>query len=287
MSKLSNLKKGELQAIATELGLETEGVKSDIEGRILGHLQGNASLAGDERWAVYLQTSPVKRARKPRASSEDAVDKTETKTEEIAAAAEAVEEELVEKFAGIQDFFYDIYDQIVATLDSVQEAVSTSYAVNLGAVTVEIATLLYSLIPLSRSHFIGSAYPLPYFELVTAWRTLWLPLILWVSVAVVLPGVISHFVNFRLAAASHSRRKSTRARATPFDPLVFSVARAVSAWIFLREFTFVQPLNVYFLEEATMALNKALPIVVKALGDVPFVIAFVAIVFNLYEAALA
>lgn len=285
MSRLSNLKKGELQAIATELGLDTEGIKSDIEGRILGHIQNDASLAGDEKWAVYLQSSPVKRSRKPRASSEDAeAAKVEAKAEEI---VEKVEEELNEKLAGVQDFFEDIYSQVVSFLDSVQEAVSTSYAINIAGIIVELSTLLYTLIPLSRSHFVGRGYPLPHFELVTSWRTLWLPLLLWTSVSIVLPGVISHFVNFRLAAASHSRRKSTRARATPFDPLVFSVSRAVSAWIFLHHFTFVQPLNLYILEEAVMELNKALPIVQGALGDVPYVIAFVAIIFNLYEAALA
>lgn len=51
---LKSKKKPELQALAAELGIDTEGSKSDLEARILQHLSAHAELKSDPKFSKYF-----------------------------------------------------------------------------------------------------------------------------------------------------------------------------------------------------------------------------------------
>ena len=51
---LKHKKKPELQALAAELGIDTDGSKSDLEARILLHLSQHAELKANPKVAKYF-----------------------------------------------------------------------------------------------------------------------------------------------------------------------------------------------------------------------------------------
>jgi SAP domain-containing new25 len=51
---LKSKKKPELQALAAELGIDTEGSKSDLEARILQYLSGHVELKSDPKFSKYF-----------------------------------------------------------------------------------------------------------------------------------------------------------------------------------------------------------------------------------------
>jgi SAP domain-containing new25 len=51
---LKSKKKPELQALAAELGIDTDGSKSDLEARILLHLSSHVELKGDSKFSKYF-----------------------------------------------------------------------------------------------------------------------------------------------------------------------------------------------------------------------------------------
>ena len=50
---LKSKKKPELQALAAELGIDTDGSKSDLEARILLHLSQHVELKDDPKFTKY------------------------------------------------------------------------------------------------------------------------------------------------------------------------------------------------------------------------------------------
>jgi hypothetical protein len=55
---LKSKKKPELQALAAELGIDTDGSKSDLEARILLYLSGHVELKGDSKFTKYFASIP-------------------------------------------------------------------------------------------------------------------------------------------------------------------------------------------------------------------------------------
>jgi SAP domain-containing new25 len=55
---LKSKKKPELQALAAELGIETDGSKSDLEARILLYLSDHVELKGDSKFTKYFASIP-------------------------------------------------------------------------------------------------------------------------------------------------------------------------------------------------------------------------------------
>ena len=55
---LKSKKKPELQALAAELGIETDGSKSDLESRILRYLSDHVELKGDSKFTKYFASIP-------------------------------------------------------------------------------------------------------------------------------------------------------------------------------------------------------------------------------------
>lgn len=51
---LKSKKKPELQALAAELGIDTDGSKSDLEARILFYLSEHTELKGDSKFSKYF-----------------------------------------------------------------------------------------------------------------------------------------------------------------------------------------------------------------------------------------
>src|ERR1700732_771266 len=51
---LKSKKKPELQALAAELGIDTDGSKSDLEARILIYLSGHVELKKDPKFSKYF-----------------------------------------------------------------------------------------------------------------------------------------------------------------------------------------------------------------------------------------
>ena len=51
---LKSKKKPELQALAAELGIDTDGSKSDLEARILLYLSQHVELKGDPKFSKYF-----------------------------------------------------------------------------------------------------------------------------------------------------------------------------------------------------------------------------------------
>ena len=51
---LKSKKKPELQALAAELGIDTDGSKSDLEARILLYLSGHVELKKDPKFSKYF-----------------------------------------------------------------------------------------------------------------------------------------------------------------------------------------------------------------------------------------
>jgi hypothetical protein len=53
-NSLKSKKKSELQALAGELGIDTDGSKSDLEARILHYLSGHVELKKDSKYSKYF-----------------------------------------------------------------------------------------------------------------------------------------------------------------------------------------------------------------------------------------
>jgi hypothetical protein len=54
MSSFKNKKKPELQALAAELNIDTDGNKADLESRILGYLSQHINLKDNPRFSKYF-----------------------------------------------------------------------------------------------------------------------------------------------------------------------------------------------------------------------------------------
>ena len=57
-NSLKSKKKPELQALAAELGIDTDGSKADIEARILLYLSDHLELRGDSKYSKYFASIP-------------------------------------------------------------------------------------------------------------------------------------------------------------------------------------------------------------------------------------
>jgi hypothetical protein len=66
---LKSKKKPELQAIAADLGTDTDGSKSELEARILLHLSEHTELKGDPKFSKYFASITNTESASPLASA--------------------------------------------------------------------------------------------------------------------------------------------------------------------------------------------------------------------------
>lgn len=313
MSRLSNLKKPELVSLAGSLGVPTEGVKSELEARIAAHLADNPDLvASDETLAAYhlAASSPTKTRRKSKKvdvaplspegvkySPEQANDKDESESaeseSEFVAKAEAVEEDLVSvidkgkelaasAWTSISDGALDIADYIADVSDSIRHGMSSVTFVASLFTLIELGLVLKTIVPLSEKALVGYALPIPHLEVVTYWKTFWLPLFLWIAGSLLTPLLISYYINFT-GAASHSKR--SKSKQVTYDPFVYNGVRLIVGYFFYSTFVYYLlglPLGEYL----TDAITKAAPVISNAITGYSLFAGITSLSVTLYAAAL-
>ncbi|CAN6673503.1 hypothetical protein TRVA0_048S01134 [Trichomonascus vanleenenianus] len=261
--KLSALKKGDLQGIATELGVSLDGTKLDLEERISQHVLANREdYQGDSRFASVFNPSysPAKR-RAVAASSPVATRVTEDKhspeqdessrSESDESPEEEEDDDEEPKLSKtVADARQRLSDSLDASLDCARTASNAirarlSSQTSLLAIdlTAELLVLLHMLVPLDQTlefpvpvlrDTFYTVHHVPDFERFLSCRLTWQPLALFAASQLVLPFVAAYYINFTINASPTRRVTRHTAQTTPklsIDPLVFSVARLIFTYV--------------------------------------------------------
>lgn len=307
------MKKPELVSLAGSLGVPTEGIKSELEARIAAHLADNPDLvASDETLAAYhlAASSPSKTRRKSKKvdvtplspegvkySPEQVNDKDESESADsetdIVSKAETVEEDLVSvidkgkelassAWTSVSEGTLDVVDYIADFSDSVRHGLSSVTFVASFFTVIELGLVLKTIVPLSEKAIVGYALPIPHLEVVTYWKTFWLPLFLWISGSLLTPLLIAYYINFT-GTASHSKR--SKSKQSTYDPFVYNGVRLIVGYFFYSHFVYYLlglPLGEYL----TDAITKAAPVLANAITGYSLFAGITTLSVTLYAAAL-
>lgn len=305
MSRLSSLKKGELVALATDFGLDTEGIKVDIESRISQHLaQNEATLSTNPTYAHFYNASPSKSRRKSakKADEEESPSKAmsssplksmtqpEVHEEESEGDEEEGNESVLEKSREfmteisdrVTDAYYDVQDWVEDYSSLMRQSFSNIHFINSVATALEFAVMVTSLsrwtaIPITSTFTVF----LPHADNLVSYDNFWRPLIVWTFFSVAMPLLASYFINFT-GAASGSRRKSKGQ--SDFDPVIYNLTRLVTSYVVYQGYQnglldYISTWGVF-----CDALKATIPVIDAILGEFPKISGSIVLALSIYAA---
>lgn len=177
--------------------------------------------------------------------------------------------------------------------DALRTALSSVKAIETITVLLELFGLFSELIPLRYLTTVpafeaGSAFSTPqvaikipdFFVLITG--AFWAPFLLWALTSLALPLTSAYFFNLSLGAQSthsHNTRRSSSKELASFDPLVYNIAKALTAYfVYGNHFTFWSTFSHFSVERVNVAIPAQWPGVVTGSA--------IGIIASLYEAVL-
>lgn len=273
------MKKAELVSLAGELGVDSEGLKSDLEDRISAHLSQNAArYQSDERFQAFFSPSksrrrqqPVTRPRdtptkhSPEADDNDNDESSEEDEEE--AEKESLSERAREARERVQELAEDAFAAFLDYSETVRAHLSTIRTLTLVQVLLEKLFVLKALIPFTASVNVFDQFEVqhvPDLSVLGDCANFWHPLLLWTLAGVALPTVIGYYVNFK------PNRGKKKAGYT-VDPMVFALARVS-----------LMHLALHTRVVSCACVARAAPAVRLAVGDLPYLSGAIAIIVALY-----
>jgi hypothetical protein len=272
------MKKAELVSLAGELGVDSEGLKSDLEDRISAHLNQNAArYQSDERFQVFFSPSKSRRRQQPPAKpreepkhspeAEEDDDNEGDESSEDDDEKESLSERAREARERVQELAEDAFAAFLDYSDTVRAHLSTIRTLTLVQVLLEKLFLLKSLIPFTATVNVFDQFEIqhvPDLTVLADCANFWHPMLLWTLAGAVLPTVIGYYVNFK-------PHKGKKKGGYIVDPMVFALARV--SLIHLALHTRVV---------SCACVARAAPAIRLAVGDLPYLSAAIAIIVSLY-----
>ncbi|PKY05031.1 hypothetical protein P168DRAFT_289860 [Aspergillus campestris IBT 28561] len=273
---LQKLRKPQLAELAeiTDLRNHEDYNKPELVLALDQHLQANRSIfATDKRLANYYSrlatrsrgvSSPAKRDLKQEVTpSSDGVGVTRRRTTRLkeesvptprprhraaplppspAIVTDAIDRQSAEIRRSISEAWTG--SGVEERSSALRATLSSAKAIQVIALLLEAASLIYELLPLRYLTTIPAVralhtppYPIKVPDLfVLVDGVFWAPISLWLLTSLVLPLLAAYFFNFRLNSASRGKGGGG---ASSFDPLSFNLVKAlVSYFVYRREFDF-------------------------------------------------
>lgn len=268
------MKKAELVSLASELGVDSEGLKSDLEDRISAHLnQNSAKYQADERFQVFFSPSKSRRRQQPPAKPRDEPKHSpeEEEEEDDEEASDEEKESLSERAREARERVQELAEDAFATFldhsETVRAHLSTIRTLTLVQLLLEKLFLLKSLIPFTATINVFDQFDIqhvPDLSVLGDCANFWHPLLLWTVAGSVLPTVIGYYVNFK-------PNKGKKKGGYVVDPMVFALARVS-----------LMHLALHTRVVSCACVARAAPAVRLAVGDLPYLSAAIAIIVSLY-----
>lgn len=298
MSRLGALKKGELVSIANELGLDSDGIKIDIESRISQHLaQNEATLSNDPRYAPFYGSSPSKARRRSKKAESDEPSCANSPIKSTRDDDEDGDEdgeyndtvldrsrEIVSTFSEqATDYYYTVQEYVEEYADIARQSLSNIHFINSLATAIELGIVLVNLFKWTNMDIGAGFYiPLPQPEILLNYEAFWRPLIVWTLFSFIIPGVTSYFINFT-GAASGSRRRAKNQ--SDFDPFIYNLTRLVTSYVVYQgsrngRLNYFTDFGLFY----TSALKASIPILDSILGEFPKISGSVVLALTVYAA---
>lgn len=284
------MKKAELVTLATELGVDSDGLKSDLEDRISNHLNSNSQkYQNDERFQAFFSPSKSRRtaAKKPPPVDSGGSPKKQQQQDDGEGSEQEsndedsenthhypLHERVQETRARVSELLTDAYEGFIDCSDTIRTCLSTIKTLTFVQILLEGFFLLKSLIPFTHSiHVIEQLHihSVPDLYVLADLTNFWAPLVFWAIAGVFVPSLVAYYINFKRAKTpANKRQKNAASGGALIDPMVFAISR-----ICLIHLLF----NCKF---CCHLVSKAAPVIHVAIGDLPYLSAIIAIIVTLY-----
>jgi hypothetical protein len=300
--------------MAKDLGVDTSGIKADLERRISQYLDTHYSeYAKDDRYASYLSPAKSQRkslmnntpSRRSRRDEEDDASKKHSPEIEYESEDEEEEEEedeqeidkqrminvVKQQLETVQERAGVVVDYIAEFSNSTRNSLTNVVVINGSGVVLELLLVIATLVPFTGvipfPFFMGGLYIefLPNLTILTSVKLFWQPFLIWLGFSVCLPLITGYYINFTTQSITGRRQSRTKQHHQMIDPLIFAVSRMVFAYVLynkaIPKLGFEQ-----YTENLVWLIHSNGPILHYTLGNLPYISGAVGAIVALYAATI-
>ncbi|KAK9461842.1 uncharacterized protein V1516DRAFT_673117 [Lipomyces oligophaga] len=313
--RLGTLKKKDLADMASNLGIDSSGIKIDLENRISDFLLDNhstyksdpsygqfylrnttpkatstaisSSQPGDSKQGLIFPATPIQRVGTDRSSTASQTPSPEAQpttpstfslyADQVSSASSAAKRQFT-------DYTVSSASTIISSSRRARSNLSSVVVVNMLELSLEAIFFAIYYFPLTYEvnlisfPFTGysisiTTVTLPNLASLLKYDAFWRPTFFWATYLVILPWIVSYYVNFTSLKAHGSKARQV------VDPVTFNVVKLLLAYLLLIRHT-----------EGSAAffpfIDGGAEIVKIALGSIPFIGGSICLLAGLYVGML-